>query len=98
MVARMGRDEFSVLLPTTEHKDGDVVVARKILSSISSTFRVEDRDFRIGISLGIALFTEHGDGADALLRAADIAMYEAKRPRNDFRIYDPQPAPGPRDN
>jgi diguanylate cyclase (GGDEF)-like protein len=88
-VARMGGDEFSVLLPTTTHEDGAVVVAQKILTAIAKSFQIEDREFRIGISMGIALFPEHGDEVDALLRAADMAMYEAKRPRNDFRIYNP---------
>jgi diguanylate cyclase (GGDEF)-like protein len=88
-VARMGGDEFSVLLPTTAHEDGAVVVAQKILTAIAKSFQIEDREFRIGISMGIALFPEHGDEVDALLRAADMAMYEAKRPRNDFRIYNP---------
>lgn len=91
-VARMGGDEFSVLLPTTSHEDGAVVVAHKILEAIAKSFQIEDRRFQIGISLGIALFPEHGDEVDALMRAADIAMYEAKRPRNDFRVYHPDSA------
>jgi len=93
-VARMGGDEFSVLLPTTTHEDGAVVVAKKILTSIAMSFRIEDREFRIGISMGIALFPEHGNEVDALLRAADMAMYEAKRPRNDFRVYNPDAVSG----
>jgi diguanylate cyclase (GGDEF)-like protein len=97
-VARMGGDEFSVLLPTTTHEDGAVVVAKKILASIAKSFRIEDREFKIGISMGIAMFPEHGDEVDVLLRAADMAMYEAKRPRNDFRIYDPDAVSGSRSN
>lgn len=92
-VARMGGDEFSLLLPTTAHEDGAVVVAQKILTAIAKPFRIEDRDFHVGISLGVALFPEHGGEVDALLRAADMAMYEAKRPRNDFRIYNSALAP-----
>jgi diguanylate cyclase (GGDEF)-like protein len=95
-VARMGGDEFSVLLPTTAHEDGAVVVAKKILASIATSFQIEDREFKIGISMGVALFPEHGDEVDALLRAADMAMYEAKRPRNDFRVYNPDLALGVR--
>jgi diguanylate cyclase (GGDEF)-like protein len=95
-VARMGGDEFSVLLPTTAHEDGAVVVAQKILTAVAKPFQVEDRHFQIGISMGIALFPAHGDEADALMRAADMAMYEAKRPRNDFRVYNPDLAPGVR--
>ncbi|GAB4512457.1 MAG: hypothetical protein Tsb0026_16420 [Sulfuricaulis sp.] len=88
-VARMGGDEFAVLLMTTAHVDGAVVVAQKILAAIAKPFQIEDRHFQVGASLGIALFPEHGDEADTLLRAADNAMYKAKQPRNDFRIYDP---------
>jgi diguanylate cyclase (GGDEF)-like protein len=90
-VARMGGDEFAILLPTASHKDGAVVVARKILAAIAESFQIEDRHFQIGISLGIALFPEHGAESDFLMRAADAAMYEAKNPRNDFRVYNPPP-------
>lgn len=88
-VARLGGDEFAALLPTTLHQDGAVVVARKIMAAISKTFQIEDRHFQVGISLGIALYPEHGDESDILMRAADTAMYEAKKPRNDFRVYNP---------
>ncbi len=88
-VARMGGDEFAILLPTASHQDGAVVVAHKILATIAKPFQIEDRPFQIGISVGISLFPEHGDESDILMRAADIAMYEAKHPRNDFRIYHP---------
>ena len=88
-IARLGGDEFAALRPTTLHQDGAVVVARKIMAAISKTFQIEDRHFQIGISLGIALYPEHGDESDILMRAADAAMYEAKKPRNDFRVYNP---------
>jgi diguanylate cyclase (GGDEF)-like protein len=94
-VARMGGDEFAVLLPTTSHHEGAVVVARKILAAITQSFQVENQCFQIGISLGISLFPEHGDSGDILMRAADAAMYEAKRPRNDFRIYSPDLSANP---
>ena len=42
-----------------------------------------------GVSIGIARFPEHGEDADALLRAADVAMYAAKRTKSRYAIYDP---------
>lgn len=89
-VARLGGDEFAILLLTTQHVDGAIVVANKILHEISRPFRIEERQFQVGASLGIALFPDHGGDVDSLLRAADAAMYEAKHPRNEFRVYNPK--------
>lgn len=88
-VARMGGDEFAVLLPTASHLDGAAVVARKILDALATPLRIGDRSLDIGASLGIALFPEHGDETDMLMRAADVAMYAAKRMSFGFKTYSP---------
>lgn len=95
-VARMGGDEFAILLPSASHLDGASTVARKILATFTKPLQIGDRSFNIGASLGIALFPEHGNEPDMLMRAADAAMYEAKRTQGGSRIYsselDPKPA------
>jgi len=88
-VARIGGDEFAVLLPTAAHLDGATMVARKILEAFLKPLQIQHRDFEIGVSQGVALFPKHGDDADLLLRAADTAMYEAKRTHCGFLVYSP---------
>ena len=88
-VARMGGDEFAILLPTASHLDGATVAARKILAAFTKPFQIGNRNFEIGASLGIVLFPEHSNETDTLMRAADAAMYEAKRTHSGFKVYSP---------
>lgn len=94
-VARMGGDEFAILLPTASYLDGATVVARKIIEAFATPLQIGDQNIDIGASLGIALFPEHGNETDILMRAADAAMYEAKRTQCGFKTYrselDPKP-------
>ena len=88
-LARMGGDEFAVLLPPASHLDGATTMARKMLVAFSESFQVGDQKLKIGASLGIALFPEHSNSTDLLMRAADAAMYAAKRTQSGFIIYNP---------
>jgi diguanylate cyclase len=88
IVARLGGDEFAVLLATggTEaHK----VVVEKIHKSLEEPLVIDGQSMDMTASIGIARYGEHGEAADALVRAADVAMYEAKRTKSRFAIYDP---------
>ena len=87
-VARLGGDEFAVLLPAADIVDA-TRIAKKLLDSLDRPFELEAQSFRIGASLGIALFPEHGRDGAALMKRADVAMYEAKRGKTGFAIYDP---------
>ncbi len=87
-VARVGGDEFVVVLPEVGKDRDAAVVARKILDALAEPFRVEDHEMQITPSIGISVAPEDGDGPDVLLRHADAAMYEAKAAgRNNFHFY-----------
>lgn len=89
-VARIGGDEFIVLLPTIEQELDTTVVAEKILHALKQPFDVAGHVLNISGSIGIAVYPEHGDDEKLLLINADIAMYHAKKDgRNDYRLYIP---------
>jgi diguanylate cyclase (GGDEF)-like protein/PAS domain S-box-containing protein len=87
-VARIGGDEFVILLPSIEQERDAVLVAEKILHALGRPFSVADHDLHISGSVGIASYPEHGDDEKLLLINADIAMYHAKKDgRNGYRFY-----------
>ncbi|TSA14697.1 MAG: diguanylate cyclase [Betaproteobacteria bacterium] len=89
-VARVGGDEFTVILRDIGRSDEAETVARKIISAIGAPFRLgaQERSVDIGTSIGIALYPAHGLDADTLVKAADAAMYSAKESSNTFRFFD----------
>lgn len=86
-VARMGGDEFLLLLPDADRARSQQV-ATKIAEVMTQPFAVAGYNLRVGASIGIATFPEHGMSADALTRSADIAMYAAKRGNLGYAFYD----------
>ena len=87
-VARIGGDEFILLLPSLPQGDNGCRVAEKILSAFSEPFTLENHEIHITPSIGIAIYPDHGDNMDLLLRNSDIAMYAAKeKGRNMFEYY-----------
>jgi diguanylate cyclase (GGDEF)-like protein/PAS domain S-box-containing protein len=78
-VARMGGDEFVVLLENIELPEHAANVAKKIRSAISQPIKIEGRSLCILPSIGIALYPDHGDEPQQLLRYADEAMYFEKK-------------------
>jgi diguanylate cyclase (GGDEF)-like protein/PAS domain S-box-containing protein len=87
-VARIGGDEFALLLDEVDGPEGATVMARKIMSILSLSLRLEGREIRTTASLGISLYPFDGHDAETLLRNADAAMYRAKdQGRNGFCFY-----------
>ena len=86
-VARMGGDEFTVLLATANDLDGAVAAAKKILKALDEPLEISGQKIEIGASLGIAMFPEHGDDPTVLLREADAAMYLAKQTHGGYKVY-----------
>lgn len=95
-VARIGGDEFVVVVEglhrNAEEASGEVeVIAKKILASLSRPYYLADRQFQGSASIGIALFAQHDESVDDLLKRADLAMYQAKSSgRNTWKFFDPQ--------
>jgi predicted signal transduction protein with EAL and GGDEF domain len=89
VVARLGGDEFAVLLATGSTEHAMRVVAEKILKALEAPLVVDGQTMDIAASIGIARFPEHGEDASALMRAADVAMYAAKRAKSGYAVYDP---------
>ncbi len=75
--ARLGGDEFAILLEDPTDEDGRTQIAERIIAALARPFAIEGRDVFVGASLGLAT-AHNGDGADDLLRNADVAMYMAK--------------------
>lgn len=85
---RMGGDEFMIILPQVASPDDASKVASKILEALRRPFNIDGRELRVTGSIGIALYPEGGSSIDALLKHADIAMYQAKgQGRNTFCIF-----------
>ena len=78
MVARMGGDEFTVILPHVHNSDSPVVVARKMLQKIYEPVKLEQKEFFISSSIGIAVFPDDAQDVEGLLQSADTALYKAK--------------------
>ncbi|MDA8327780.1 MAG: diguanylate cyclase [Betaproteobacteria bacterium] len=77
-VARMGGDEFTVILSDVRAPDGKDRVARKIIETIARSFVINGKNCSISVSIGIALYPDHGKTAEQLVKIADAAMYLAK--------------------
>lgn len=86
MLARLGGDEFAVVLADAG-ADEALVCAQKLMHVVERPVLVQEQPVALGGSVGIALAPAHGSSAEQLLRAADVAMYAAKRAGSGVRIY-----------
>ncbi len=88
ILGRMGGDEFTALLEL-EFPEQAAKIAEKLIERVSVCQQVDGLEVMLGVSIGIATFPDCGSDLSGLLRAADIAMYEAKRAgRQQYRYYD----------
>ena len=87
-IARMGGDEFLLLLAEVVHVEDVAKIARKVLDAIREPLVVNNHKLHITTSLGIAIYPNDGEDADTLIKNADIAMYSAKKQgRNNYQRY-----------
>ncbi len=80
-LARLGGDEFAVVATELIFGDDVFAVADKLLRTLDAPIAFNGQDFKLGVSIGIALFPRDAEDAESLYRLADQAMYEAKQER-----------------
>ncbi len=89
VLARLGGDEFAILLSAIQSNEQVEAVARRIIEAVAAPFSVDQNVITTGISIGIAIGPDHGNSADALLVAADLALYSVKvGARGTYRIFE----------
>jgi len=87
-VARMGGDEFTVILPNIKQMENAMAVAQKIIAAMTSPFTLGKNELRCSTSIGIALYPKDGEDINTLIKCADTAMYSTKKSgRNGFHFY-----------
>ncbi len=87
-VARMGGDEFTVILATLKERGDAALVAEKILGRLSQPMAIGEAVCHIGASIGISIFPDDAEDAEKLLHGADSAMYEVKRSgKNNYCFF-----------
>jgi len=88
-VARIGGDEFVVLVPSVVTEKDVAIVAKKLIAVLQERWELGDKALFTTTSVGIALYPDHADDVDTLIKYADTAMYKAKEEgRNRYRFYD----------
>ncbi len=89
IVARIGGDEFNILLSDVARPDDITGFAQKVIASMGEPFQIAGREIDITTSIGISMFPDDSVEVEELFRFADIALYNAKEGgRNTFRFYD----------
>ena len=86
-VARLGGDEFMIALWHVSSTDDAARVTLKVIESVSQPYSIEGHAVHITISAGVSVYPVHGEDPNALMKSADLALYEAKRGgKNVYRI------------
>jgi len=89
-VARLGGDQFLVLMPRIGSASAIPSIAERILDAVRHPFHIEGRELFVTASIGISLFPDDGDDVSTLLQAADTAMNRVKREGRDaYMLYRP---------
>lgn len=90
-VARVGGDEFAVLVPHVPSARQVTIIARKLLSALAEPIPEKDMQLNMSASLGISLYPNDGRDTDTLLGNADAAMHQAKETeRGSYRFFSPK--------
>ena len=87
-VARMGGDEFMIILPEMAHEYDAGIVAEKIIEAFQWPFRLDTKELSAKTSVGVAIYPKDGEDTETIMKHADIAMYYSKgRGRNKYTLY-----------
>ena len=93
-VARMGGDEFAILLPQVTDMARAIQVAERVLEAIKEPLDIDGHKVEVGASLGVAMYPQHGEDELDLITHSDAAMYEAKRKKLGVVVYKPEMGEG----
>ena len=77
-LARLGGDEFTILLHDVKSEENVLLVAQKHLHNLQAAYQLDNKQLFISASIGVALYPDHGDTVEVLVKSADVAMYQAK--------------------
>jgi diguanylate cyclase (GGDEF)-like protein/PAS domain S-box-containing protein len=89
-VSRQGGDEFVVLLPDLQQPEDAAVMAGRILREVAKPHLVDQHELHVTASIGVSVFPDDGADAEALIKNADTAMYQAKENgRQSFQFFKP---------
>jgi len=88
-IARIGGDEFTLIINDIDNIDSINTIAEKVLSTVKEPYALHEHAFDISASIGISLLPDNSDDMNTLVKQADIAMYKAKKEgKNQFKFYD----------
>lgn len=85
--ARMGGDEFVVILTNIRNKTEITLSVDKIVKKLSTPYVIQGKNFSSSVSIGVAIYPENASNADELMKKADLAMYVAKRRGKNQLVY-----------
>ena len=88
IIARLGGDEFAAIVPDIADDNSAVLIAQKFIKTMQQPFVIGVHRFHVGVSIGIALYPQHGADPMTLLRQADVAMYQAKQGQCGYAFFD----------
>ncbi|MEO8160969.1 MAG: bifunctional diguanylate cyclase/phosphodiesterase, partial [Arenimonas sp.] len=88
VLCRLGGDEFALLLPEISGEEAARELAQGLLGALRAPFLIDAMQLLMDASMGIAFYPVDGEDSHALLRSADVAMYEAKRKGGGIAVYD----------
>lgn len=90
LVARLGGDEFAILASDAKTGADAITIAQRVVGCFVEPFVIDGREAACTASLGVAVAMNDGEDPRALLRSADIALYQAKRLGGTFRLFSPE--------
>ena len=87
-VARIGGDEFNILIPELQQREEAGVIANKIIEAFASPIHIDDHEITVSFSIGISVFPDDAESADELIKNSDMAMYHIKgRGKNSYEYF-----------
>ncbi|WP_052507448.1 putative bifunctional diguanylate cyclase/phosphodiesterase [Desulfonatronovibrio magnus] len=86
-IGRLGGDEFAIILTGPKCRDEALLTARNIIKSMRTPFNVSNESLVLDVSMGIAMYPDHGTNLSQILSKADVAMYASKRRKTGYTLY-----------